>query len=70
MTDCHCGRPLHYTDRDLQSLVQGYVDALGENIVCIASDGRRWLVPRHYIALHGVAEQDLSKLGFEAVRDQ
>jgi hypothetical protein len=66
---CHCGQPLHYTDAGIASTVQAFVDDLGEYLIVTGSDGRHWKVQRHYIALHGLREQDLPTLGFEEVRD-
>lgn len=52
MTYCACGRPLHYTDpktrRDVERLIKTQGDDIGVQI-----GDRRWLVQRHYIALHG-----------------
>ena len=65
---CHCGRPLHYTDAAIEAYVRKMVELHGETIDVRASDGRWWKVPRHYIALHGIKEQELHKLGFEEIR--
>lgn len=65
---CACGRPLHYSDALLQGIVQRMVDKLGENIEVVVG-GRKWLVPRHYIALHGLKAWELEKLGFPQVKD-
>jgi hypothetical protein len=67
VTTCHCGRPLHYTDPDLQQKVQTFVDELGEYIP-VTTGGRTWLVQRHYIALHGFKASELPDLGFTEVR--
>jgi len=35
----------------------------------VTAHNRTWLVPRHYIALHGLKSDELDKLGFEEVAD-
>jgi hypothetical protein len=67
-TMCACGRPLHYRDPLLQEFVQRMVDELGENIR-VTTRERTWLVPRHYLALHGLKAWELEKLGFPEVTD-
>jgi hypothetical protein len=64
---CHCGKPLHYTDPAIQASVQKLVDELGESIP-VTTRGRTWLVPRHYIALHGLKAGDAARLGFQEVK--
>lgn len=63
---CACGKPLHYSDPVIQQMVQSYVDKLGENEP-VTVGGRTWLVPRHYLALHGLNAWELPALGFEEV---
>lgn len=60
---CVCGRPLHYTDRNAERWVSDLVDALGPDIE-VVSEGRTWMVPRHYIALHGLKTGELPRSGF------
>lgn len=50
---CACGKPLHYTSPDVQARVQELVDRLGPDIKVHVA-GKSHLVPRHYIALHGL----------------
>lgn len=64
---CHCGRPLHYTDKAIYYQVRALIAVLGEDIKVRAA-GRIYLVPRHYIALHGLKEVDLPNLGFPELR--
>jgi hypothetical protein len=66
VTYCHCGKPLHYTDRTIELMVTELVRQLGEHIK-ITVDGRTWLVQRHYIALHGIKGSELPHLGFQEV---
>jgi hypothetical protein len=60
---CHCGKPLHYTDPWVEQLVRKFVSELGEYVPTTVG-GRTWLVPRHYIALHGVKASEVAGLGF------
>jgi len=55
---CPCGRPLHYTLPFVGWLVEGQIADEGpEQVVEVI--GHRWLVPRHYIALHGLKAEQL-----------
>jgi len=66
-TRCACGQPLHYTDSRTKVLVDRLIATNGENVRVVV--GRRaWLVPRHYIALHGLKADDLPHLGFVELR--
>lgn len=58
---CACGQALHYTDASLQAAVQRFIEDLGPTVRVRTPDGA-WLVPRHYIALHGIAAKDLPQL--------
>lgn len=70
MTDtrCHCGKPLHYNDKGIQKIVQDLVDTLGEYVIVHNGEGKKYRVQRHYVALHGLKERELHKLGFEEVK--
>jgi hypothetical protein len=63
---CHCGRPLHYRRVEDWEAVQRLVDTLGPTIR-VTVDGRTWLVPRHYIALHGLRGDQVERLGFTEI---
>jgi hypothetical protein len=66
---CHCGRPLHYSDPHLQVRIEALIRELGEFAkITVMETGRAWLVPRHYIALHGIKARDLPTLGFREVK--
>jgi len=65
-TLCACGKPLHYSNPELQSTIQALVDELGE-LVKVTIGKRAWMVQRHYIALHGLSSVDVQYLGFEEV---
>jgi len=60
---CHCGRPLHYTSAMVRAFVERAIREHGE-LVTVNALGRRWSVPRHYIALHGLRAEELPGLGF------
>ena len=67
-TMCACGKPLHYENEIIRRMMQRLVDELGENIrvtfgICT------WLVPRHYIALHGINLNQVLERGFPEVTD-
>lgn len=63
---CLCGKPVHYSDKQLEKMMNDLVEQLGPYIN-VTVDGRTWRVPRHYIALHGIKGKDVSKLGFQEV---
>lgn len=61
---CPCGKPLHYSDIEIQLVVEKMIDELGEYTDVTTPDGT-WRVSRHYIALHGIKANELPDLGFE-----
>lgn len=61
---CHCGQPLHYSSPAIQASVERIIAERGEKVE-VSARGRTWLVPRHYIALHGLQEEHLPTLKFE-----
>lgn len=64
---CHCGNPLHYSDPKMQAKVEELIESLGEFIEVTVGEQGTWLVPRHYIALHGIQAADVPGLGFERI---
>jgi hypothetical protein len=54
---CHCGKLLHYSDNAIRRDVESLIRQLGERVTVTLPDGRSWLVPRHYIALHGECDE-------------
>ncbi len=46
--------------------MQRLVDEYGEEIK-IAVEDRSWMVPRHFIALHGIEAAKLPSMGFREV---
>lgn len=67
-TMCHCGKPLHYSDANIQRVIEGFVREFGEYLT-VTVDGRSFRVPRHYIALHGLKGEEVPRLGFEEIRE-
>lgn len=65
---CHCGKPLHYRNPFVEALTYALVEAKGEYVNVTSSAGRTFRVQRHYIALHGIKEQELHTYGFEEVQ--
>jgi hypothetical protein len=63
---CHCGLPLHYTDADVERAMWRLIGLKGERIK-VTVGGRSWLVPRHYIALHGLRAAEIATLGFAEI---
>ena len=75
---CHCGQPLHYTDKNREFFIKECIDKLGRFVeVSVPLDGstvttknskmRTFKVDRHYIALHGIHGSTLADLGFEEI---
>lgn len=63
MEMCHCGEPLHYRDEKTRTLVENIIAARGPTVPVQAA-GIIYIVPRHYIALHGIKAAELPTLGF------
>jgi hypothetical protein len=63
---CACGRPLHYSDPKVREMIEQIISENGERIK-VTRESRSWMVPRHYIALHGLNSEELPFLGFEEV---
>jgi hypothetical protein len=55
---CWCGRPLHYRDQGVRRSVETMIKRMGPNVVVTTAAGS-FLVPRHYIALHGLKAEDV-----------
>lgn len=57
---CWCGKTLHYTDKKLEKVMKFMVAELGINMeVTDALTNKTYIVPRHYIALHGINQAQL-----------
>ena len=68
---CACGKPLHYTNSELEKIMRMMVEQKGETITVTVGD-RSWRVPRHFIALHGIDKGSelpelAAKYGFEEI---
>ena len=71
MTDkCHCGKPLHYTSKAVEDVVNEIIKAKGTRFVDIEQieTGKIYKVDIHYIALHGVKGNLLDTYGFEEIK--
>ena len=58
---CDCGLPLHYSSSKSRRAVEDLVAELGPTVPVHTSQGS-WLVPRHFIALHGLKAIELPEL--------
>lgn len=58
---CACGLPLHYASLASEAAMRGVITEMGPNVVVTMAEQSFW-VPRHYIALHGLAAKDLPQL--------
>jgi hypothetical protein len=65
-TLCACGRPLHYNSPAVRRLVEEMIARMGAEVK-VTVGNRSWMVPRHYIALHGFKARELPTLGFPEV---
>jgi hypothetical protein len=63
---CACGRPLHYISHAAKEVACGIVERMGKDVV-ISVGAARYLVQRHYIALHGLRAIDLPKLAEDGI---
>lgn len=68
MKQCHCGKPLHYTNKTLEERVQELVEKLGEFMPVEVFGKGTYAVQRHYIALHGIKGVEVDKLGFKKIK--
>lgn len=66
MTLCHCGLPLHYSNPEVQRLMEEMIARLGWCLIVTVGQ-RSYAIPRHYIALHGLVAETIPSLGFEEV---
>lgn len=58
---CSCGRPLHYNRSDIKQIVERLVEELGPNVP-VQVGRETYMVPRHFIALHGLKAWELPGL--------
>lgn len=63
---CHCGQPLHYSDKNIEAQINELCEKLGDFMkVTDVQSGKTFMVQRHYIALHGIKGKDVASLGFQ-----
>ena len=69
---CACGKPLHYTNPDYQQNVEKLIEQLGEEIRVDLIPNEVYMIPRHYISLHGLKGNEIKevakKYGFKKVK--
>ena len=58
---CACGLPLHYRDKQKEEEITKLSDELGEWMP-VHFGNEKYLVQRHYIALHGLKSNELEVL--------
>lgn len=58
---CACGLPLHYKNAEEQKKVEEEIISSGE-FISFTVDHQKYLVSRHYIALHSFDVKQLNKL--------
>ncbi len=63
---CHCGKPLHYNSQEVRGMVEAVIRQCGANQK-VTVGKRTWLVPRHYIALHGIKGALMETYGFKEI---
>lgn len=63
---CACGQPLHYLRPETEAAMRRVVRLQGAKLK-VTVGHRSWLVPRHYLALHGLRAEELPALGFQEV---
>jgi len=59
---CACGQPLHYSDPAIERAMLEIVENLGEHFTVHRQAGGSYRVQRHYLALHGLKEEELPAL--------
>lgn len=67
-TKCHCGLPLHYSDENTKKQVERLIEKKGWYLP-VTVGNKSYLVPRHYIALHGLNAITLDSLGFDQLNE-
>jgi hypothetical protein len=58
---CACGLPLHYTNKETEAQITKLSDELGEWMP-VQVGHERYMVQRHYIALHGLKGNQIQSL--------
>jgi len=65
-THCPCGKPLHYSDPELQGKIEEIIAAQGEFVTVNAPSGT-YSVSRHFIALHKLKAKELPQLAEQGI---
>ena len=61
--NCPCGTPLHYSSPAIERQMKAMVDVMGAcAFVRVLGKDYGYMVPRHYIALHGIKAWQLDEL--------
>ena len=70
---CACGQPLHYLSPLTRKLVEELIAELGECVIVVVQS-RKFSVPRHFIALHGIKAWELpamaKRYGFKEIANE
>jgi hypothetical protein len=69
VSKCHCGKPLHYNDPSVRAFVEEIISKQGLFIEVQVVGGKKYLVDRHYIALHGIKAKEIPTLGFKEIKN-
>lgn len=59
---CACGQPLHYSSPEIREFIESQIRRDGPTLRVEVTGSGVWLVPRHFIALHGIRARELPKL--------
>lgn len=70
---CPCGKPLHYNNLVIREIVESMIERHGPTVLIRRVEGGPgFMVPRHYIALHGIEGKNIEKIAatysFEAAK--
>lgn len=61
---CACGKKLHYDGEVSKEYYTKLFECVGQFVEVEDSKGRKFKIQRHYIALHGIDDNTLYRLGF------
>jgi len=68
---CHCGKLKHYSSKEQEQLVKEAEAKYGEfKKIVYLENGKTYLVPIHYILVHGIKGVDLPKLKFMELNNE
>ncbi|HJY22928.1 MAG TPA: hypothetical protein VJ279_08595 [Hanamia sp.] len=68
---CHCGKPLHYSSKAVEEVINKIIEFKGTRFVEIEQieTRKKYKVDIHYIALHGIQGDKLETYGFEVIKN-